>query len=620
MAIKSITIENFKGIREPVKFELAPITLLYGPNSAGKSTLLQALAYLNDVVNHQECNNRYTRVGGTSMDLGGFANLVHGHDLSRSIKFGIEIDALWNWDLFVESTTGGYMSFVREKRSGKIYFPHEKRPREIPNENAAEEIKNYPLLSANTVTEGLIIEFSISWEEKEKRAFLSHLKFIAKNEVVVTISTEGGNDPDPNWIEINFFHPWFLLENKRYLTKDSRDNIGWKYLFDGIVYEDSLWKNVNKEKILFPGFSKDYVGADVYRNVMLHFFDKLNEISDFLDHPPNKKSVAYEDFDNPDIPSFYYEEVDVEPDVLKNYIDIENRYKEIPIKHKYTNALFYYFFNTLLSGSFEEVSNFLTEAKYIGPLRKVPTQEQIQEQYSHENWHNGIAAWQSLNQLTDENLSIVNQYLCDTDKFNCGYRIKKSKVLALNMEVEGELEKIANGENNIDLPKLIEQINRSGRFQQILKLIDVRRDVEVNVSDVGTGISQIVPIIVGLLSKGSPIFMNEQPELHIHPRLQVILGELIAGKLLDDDEQANNKQQRLFLFETHSEHLLLRLLRRIREPIENGNQLNPKDIAVYYIDTKDGATTAQRLRIDEEGEFIDDWPNGFFEERADELF
>jgi AAA15 family ATPase/GTPase len=50
MIIKALTIENFKGIREPVRVEFKPITLLYGPNSAGKSTIVQAIHYAREVL------------------------------------------------------------------------------------------------------------------------------------------------------------------------------------------------------------------------------------------------------------------------------------------------------------------------------------------------------------------------------------------------------------------------------------------------------------------------------------------------------------------------------------------------------------------------------------------
>ena len=50
MILKALTLENFKGIREPVRIEFAPLTLLFGPNNAGKSTIVQALMYAREVL------------------------------------------------------------------------------------------------------------------------------------------------------------------------------------------------------------------------------------------------------------------------------------------------------------------------------------------------------------------------------------------------------------------------------------------------------------------------------------------------------------------------------------------------------------------------------------------
>ena len=94
------------------------------------------------------------------------------------------------------------------------------------------------------------------------------------------------------------------------------------------------------------------------------------------------------------------------------------------------------------------------------------------------------------------------------------------------------------------------------------------------------------------------------------------LGDLFAH--VADDGRA-------FLLENHSEHLMLRLLRRIEET-HNGElpegkpALRPDQVSVVYLDQVDGEVQATRLQIDETGEFIDRWPHGFFEERSDELF
>ena len=98
MPISSITIENFKGIHNPVKLDFKPITLLFGPNSAGKSTIVQALHYALEIFERGNLDPDRTALGGKAVDLGGFETLVYNHDLSKPVRLKIEID-LQNEDL-----------------------------------------------------------------------------------------------------------------------------------------------------------------------------------------------------------------------------------------------------------------------------------------------------------------------------------------------------------------------------------------------------------------------------------------------------------------------------------------------------------------------------------------
>jgi len=88
--ISRIEITNFKGISDCQIIELRPITLLFGPNSAGKSTILQALHYLREIL--ERGNTNPDTLAGGAMDLGGFETLVHNHDLDRTITLKVAMD------------------------------------------------------------------------------------------------------------------------------------------------------------------------------------------------------------------------------------------------------------------------------------------------------------------------------------------------------------------------------------------------------------------------------------------------------------------------------------------------------------------------------------------------
>lgn len=142
-----------------------------------------------------------------------------------------------------------------------------------------------------------------------------------------------------------------------------------------------------------------------------------------------------------------------------------------------------------------------------------------------------------------------------------------------------------------------------------LRLLDTRRKdaVEVGLSDVGFGISQILPLVVQSLAASDQIISVEQPEVHIHPRLQADLGDLLI-------EASKEPLRNQFIIETHSEHLALRLQRRVREKV-----ISPHAISIVYVSRGPNGATVQPLRLDEEGDFMDDFPGGFFPERLREL-
>ncbi len=136
--------------------------------------------------------------------------------------------------------------------------------------------------------------------------------------------------------------------------------------------------------------------------------------------------------------------------------------------------------------------------------------------------------------------------------------------------------------------------------------------------DVGSGIGYALPVLCAAFESNafSSTCFIQQPELHIHPALQAAMGDVFI------EASVSGKQ---LLIETHSEHLLLRILKRIRQThlrvaIAPELKINADDVCVLYFDpSPDGTTTVKRLRITEDGEFMDRWPRGFFGERDQEL-
>jgi predicted ATPase len=155
----------------------------------------------------------------------------------------------------------------------------------------------------------------------------------------------------------------------------------------------------------------------------------------------------------------------------------------------------------------------------------------------------------------------------------------------------------------------VRQLESQETLGSILHMSLVNRaGLVLSPSDVGVGYSQVLPLITQAVVSKSDLVCVEQPELHLHPAMQARLGDVFIDAALG----GNNVQ---FLIETHSESLMLRILRRIRE-----GRLSPDDVSVLYIDQdKNGISHVVDLEINRAGDFVTAWPHGFFDERLDEI-
>jgi predicted ATPase len=137
---------------------------------------------------------------------------------------------------------------------------------------------------------------------------------------------------------------------------------------------------------------------------------------------------------------------------------------------------------------------------------------------------------------------------------------------------------------------------------------DLRNGAEVDPQDVGNGVTQLIPVLVGLKADGGNILAVEQPELHLHPAAHGDLAELFAKSAKQNDQT--------FIIETHSENILLRLRKLI---VENDFGFTQDDLIIYWIE--DAETKGKELReitVDENG-VLSDWPEGVFNESLKEI-
>jgi predicted ATPase len=135
----------------------------------------------------------------------------------------------------------------------------------------------------------------------------------------------------------------------------------------------------------------------------------------------------------------------------------------------------------------------------------------------------------------------------------------------------------------------------------------------VKLTDVGFGVSQVLPVIVeSFYVPRRSIVIFEQPEVHLHPRVQADLADLFVDAIRARENGVARDCQ--FIIESHSEHFLRRLQRRIAE-----EELSKEDAALYFVHTEGASASIEELEVDDYGN-IKNWPNAFFgDEMADLL-
>lgn len=660
MSITSITIENFKGIRDRVTIDLKPITLLFGPNSAGKSTIIQALHYVWEVIGRHNLDPNFTEFGGREIDLGGFENLIYGHDLNRALLIRLDMD-LKNKNLPIYQDPEAYKFQLW--------------PEDEVEDWESMEAKRIPLFRWNVgkkeINNGWV-EFQVSWSELNKKFQVSSYDVGLNDEIIIRITVSG----DSNNVKIafiNFFHPLLKVEDSACLShcdwvndlitlialdpllqfdhnafsydnngidqpsvKSFKEFLSLKEETEPDILEirertnDSLKKMTDKE---LRQILKDYSlhNADWSdRDSIIEWIKTMRmlemEKEQYLEKLKQRREEP-ERFDKIMEKLSAYEFLFICAEVfglnsINDALDIECLGLEDAIPQKecfqlnlnpksYRNLLEEIDFADALDSAIKQFTigpldilrEELEKLVYLGPIRSRIPRNYVPNRYiERRNWPDGLAAWDVLHKEDAGFIKQVDHWMAD--RLKSGYQISR--------ETYKEIDATQVSNTQGDILKLYNSAPIKTRFC----LKDKKSGVEVQAPDVGVGISQVIPVVVAALYFNDGIVSIEQPELHIHPALQVTLGDLFISQ--------TQKKGLCFIIETHSEHMLLRLLRRIRETTENEapekQNLTPEDLSIYFIEAGEQGVSCMRIRVDHEGDFIDPWPRGFFVERAMEMF
>lgn len=486
--LKKVTIEHFKGFGERTEIPLAPITLLYGENSAGKSSILQALAILKAVA----ANGKESR-----------------------------IDVLFPVDCQIETgNVGSFQDCVTDHDPQKTMV-----------------LRADYVASEDSASIGARADVSVSQPRALEVAYkdgINEAGYLASASLKCGDRTWTVSDP----VDEVF---GFLCENREYirrgLVRDSRSSVG---------AQGGSQQDVSNRSAIKDFYSRDFTREDLMKWMCT---DRQAWVIKLMPFSGRLSGASKASMDSAD---FRMYELGTEEDCGDGII------------HKCWEASLSPIGEDAQTG-FREFAEHLA---FLQGIRSKPERSELSDTAKPRCVGTDGSRMPGCLFYCRPVCHRVNALL---EEWRLGYQI---------------------------------EVDRHGLWVRDERSSSPLR--RVSIADVGFGLSQVLPIVTQAFMESHQTIAIQQPEEHIHPRLQAEFGQFVA----DNVKTMGNQ----FIIETHSEHLMLRLQRLIRR-----KKLTPEHVRVLYVSRTEKGSSVQELRLDGDGEFIDDWPRGFFPERLAEI-
>lgn len=656
MKPKSFSIANFKSFGNKInELPLKPLTLVFGPNSAGKSSLLQSLMYLEDVLHSGEIDCVAPRLGKGKIDIGGFKQALHRRGDIRHMIMG------FSFAPEIIPTPDRNWFDIKHSFSINLTLGPYPQSQEMGTQAISLEVDGRELLRASRREDG---PMKINIFDFEHPA-MSRLLATLGARKLQSDSNEAVDESD-EWVESDFKDKLCKYLNLMVLQG------GFEISIDEILprvlrfkFKPDLADAPEEEEFqslrMIADACEDHMDQFVedtlpsaFRALFAAYSGYTKNFLSSLSHVPPLRELPPRVFDLNHYPDALWRRIANDPRLRQNINSwlgsksMKTRY-ELQIREfapldeiqsRIPEAL-----DKKVTEIFEK-QNFVTEFDDL--LNDLSAQFDSLDQMSYLKKHPTLYEQLVSREMQNLHDEAINAPLDDEQRDYLLLGPKEAR-----QQAEFLLEDIASNDSSY-YPEIWEHFKqKSPELQQFLsenwdtqksalnfyqeilpKNVDTRKEISlvelpsrINVSlqDVGVGISQVLPVLMSAYGEKNSIVAIEQPEIHIHPRLQSDLADVFI-------ESALGENQNSFLLETHSEHLILRLLRRIRETSRNQmndwpeelkaacpNGIRPDDVSVLYIEPGEEGAQIRHLRINDQGRFIDEWPNGFFEDRLEEL-
>ena len=536
--LTALNLGNFKAFAETQNIPIRPLTLIFGANSAGKSSILHGLLFAREALESGNLDVRKPGLAGNSLDLGGFKQFIHRHQPQTSFTWGAEF--------------------------------------QLPK-----ELELFSLANSKPWSIGLSVEIAESP--------------LSVAPVQMDISVMGNL-----FLRLSLRSPVFSNSPEIFSQRGARRNASntfWgkahRFLIQDLDLDHAL-----AHLHFFPTLEK-LMGRKLGRTEQLKIRNIVEELTGEITAlvekfiPKEAELVCPDDHFSESFRQAY-------PQLVK-WMENGKNWRDLPKlpplgkmpKTHYKGIIGVVLFATLdeiLRKTYNLMTDALGGLTYLGPLRFYPERHSAFSEKRDDWYSQGEYAWDCLCS-NDELREQANAWL---------------KTMGIHYHVN---------------PR-IWHAKKTGRMppdsRKELALLDIRNGTVVSPRDIGIGVSQLLPIIVTACGGQNQIHAIEQPEIHVHPALQAELGDLFI-------ESALGERKNTFLLETHSEHLLLRIMRRMREThlktLPKGcTPITQNEVSILFVETDGARSIVREMPLNDLGELVKAWPGGFFEEGYRELF
>ncbi|MFL9925054.1 AAA family ATPase [Herbaspirillum lusitanum] len=557
--LTGLQIRNFKGIEGPIEIPIKPVTLLYGVNSVGKSSVLHSMHFMRGVLENNDLNPKGSPYAADDIDLGGFLNLLHKHRTGSRMVLGYSLN-LDSIDL-PEYEAASAISISDKLKDAHIEFGFS-----VDDQDHLPKL-DYYLVSLNGVDVALVMPDTVQAAAGRKR--LAYIN--VRNPLLVSAAQSQTGDTSTEVIDLNL----------RKLIPRIEDDDDLDAELVGASQEEIGNRREEKKKEL----AAEYTIHSTHRDLLTY------PVTGFRSGLPRWGKL---------VSSPVFEELSGE--------EFGNKVDDVDLLELTPGIL-----TELIVGPLEVLRDLLADSRAIGPLRTIPKRRlNLGSEANEADWYGGLAAWYRLHESSQSHLAEVHTWLYESNRLGTGYGLEREESREVPLQYLDAVRPGASSTLEINWAS-VDSLPVTRRVW----LIDTKNQVKVTPHDVGVGLSQLIPIVTAAVDQHASLLLIEQPELHIHPRVQVGLGDLFL--------QAARKFQRNFLIETHSEALLLRMMKRIRQTQDGElpKEIPPAsadDIAVYLIQNEGKGVAIMEMRMNDRGEFLKPWPKGLFEESLRETF